>query len=409
MTRWIWIGAAALAAIGTSASARTAPAEPAAQIELSADGTTLYYAGSIDVAGYGALQKLLASAPRASELVIASPGGEVLAGRLMASMVNRRHLAVHVEHLCASACTLVLMASRDRSIGPAGRVGFHQSYTISASPKSKPGAAPASKIAGTRSGSGDRDAFGDDVARRLLLDAGVDKAFIERALSTPSEDMWYPDPDELLRAGVVTRRTDTLRAEGPKWGVDHATAATGLTGPFWLALATHRPDLWAEIGDDLWRYRNIGLTADAAYREVRQVAVDAVTPDIARAPDAIVVRLLDAHAAAARASRVDGYRLCDAEYVASPEGAAIDAAFGAEEEAVLADLLAVTKWSKPMSEAKAARLVFRELPQQAIGGKSPFYSDGFAECRDGLRIIEEIASRPEKLRTQLYRAIFTFY
>jgi len=38
--------------------------------------------------------------------------------------------------------------------------------------------------------------------------AGVDRRFVEKAFSTPSDDMWYPFIDELIEAGVITHMVD---------------------------------------------------------------------------------------------------------------------------------------------------------------------------------------------------------
>jgi hypothetical protein len=48
--------------------------------------------------------------------------------------------------------------------------------------------------------------FGGDY-RDVMRSAGITEAFIERALTTPSEQMWYPSFTELQDAGVTTSRS----------------------------------------------------------------------------------------------------------------------------------------------------------------------------------------------------------
>lgn len=409
------LGIAALALVLTAGGAAAQTAEPGgARIEASADGATLYFAGEIDLAGYNAFHALATARRGAKRLVISSPGGEVMAARLMASIVNRQHLAVHVEHLCASACTIVLMAGADRSMGPAARIGFHQSYVAALPPPPAVKESADSKISGNprpaQPDAGAPGLFGDAMMRRIMADAGVDTAFIGHALATPPDDMWYPAADELLAAKAITRREAAGLVAGPSWAVGRAEATAALTGPLWDALRQHRPQQWREATDDMWRQRNSGRTTGDALAIVRDTWVNRLMHEAARAPDPLVARLLDVEARRSRQARANGYRTCTANYAPSPGEAAADAAVNASEDAVLADLLALTRWKKPMSEDKAADLIATHLFDYGTGGQSPFVrSTEERDCREGTRILERIAAQPEKQRLRLFRALLTFY
>jgi hypothetical protein len=412
MTKGLGIGGLALALMAGGAAAQTA--EPGgARIEAAADGATLYFAGDIDIGGYNAFHALAMAHRSAKRLVISSPGGEVMAARLMASVVNRQHLAVHVEHLCASACTIVLMASPDRSVGPAARIGFHQSYIPTPPPKPAKEAAD-SKISANRARAQPETQapglFGDAMMRRIMADAGVDTAFIDHALSTPPDDMWYPAAEELLAAKAVTRREAAVPDAGPSWAIDRAEAAAALVGPLWEALQHHRPQQWTQATDDIWRERNSGRSGHDALAIVRDTWVNALMHDAARAPDALVARLLDVQAQRSRQARANGYRTCMASYAPSPAEAAADAAISAREDAVLAELLALTRWKKAMSEDKAADLIATYLFDYGTGGQSPSVrSADERDCREGTRVLERIAAQPGKERIRLFRALLTFY
>ena len=45
----------------------------------------------------------------------------------------------------------------------------------------------------------------NDTMRRVLLQQGVPPWFLTRAFSTPSKEMWYPTPDQLVSAHVITK------------------------------------------------------------------------------------------------------------------------------------------------------------------------------------------------------------
>jgi len=123
---------------------------------------------------------------RAASVTLTSPGGRIAEGKRIAELVRTHHLDTEAEGLCASACTLVLLAGRNRSMDPEARVGFHQTT-----------------FAGN--GAADDDLQTEEV-RTYFQEAGVDGAFVRKAFSTSSAGMWYPTEDEMLSAGFLNRR-----------------------------------------------------------------------------------------------------------------------------------------------------------------------------------------------------------
>lgn len=403
------------------AAAAPVIAEPdakAALIEASDDGLILYYAGTIDFDNFIALARLAEKTPGAKRLVIASQGGEIRSAQLIGALVAQRKLIVQVDHVCASACTLILLSSADRWAGPDARIGFHQSYRVA--PPEVSGvnivsdegedARPASDIKNAgRPAKPDMSPFGDSSARRVMEAAGVEAGFIDRALSTPSADMWYPDRGELLRAGVVTVVADAPNTGAPSWTVDRDAVAASLTEPLWTTLKDSRPELWAGKVDDIWRMRNAGVSVAAATMSARSDLSGDLMTDMARSPDELLGRILALYGAQAAQARKDGYRICRLSLQAGDDADGDDDPYRlAEEDLLLVELLQLDKLAKPMNERKALRMVEEfAMDHLDFEADEDQPSDMDADCRDGLHVIEQVSLTPDKQRIALYRALMS--
>lgn len=421
MKRW-WAGALAPILMAAAAPAIAEPDANAALIEASDDGLILYYAGTIDFDDFIALARLAEKTPDAKRLVIASQGGEIRSAQLIGALVAQRKLIVQVDHVCASACTLILLSSADRWAGPDARIGFHQSYRVA--PPDVAGvnivrdegedAPPASSIKNAgRPAKPDMSPFGDSSARRVMEAAGVEAGFIDRALSTPSADMWYPDRGELLRAGVVTVVADAPNPGAPSWSVDRDAVAASLTEPLWTTLKSSRPALWAGKVDDIWRMRNAGVSVAAATMSARSDLSGDLMKDMARAPDELLGRILALYGAQAVQARKDGYRICrlsvQADEMAGDDAAGADDPYRlADEDLLLVELLRLDRFAKPVNERKAQHMVEQfAIDHLDFAADADQPSDMDADCRDGLHVIEQVSIAPEKQRIALYRALMS--
>ena len=99
-------------------------------VTLSGDQVILQ--GEIGFAMLNTLKQVLEEAPEVRELLLDSPGGRVYAARGIARIVTERSMNTRVDNICASACTLVFIAGIERSIEPAGKLGFH-AYSLQSS------------------------------------------------------------------------------------------------------------------------------------------------------------------------------------------------------------------------------------------------------------------------------------
>ncbi|TBU82957.1 hypothetical protein [Phytopseudomonas dryadis] len=94
---------------------------------------------------------------------------------------------------CFSACTLVFMAGSERLLGDQGRLGFHTAGLYASD-------APPSMMM-------------TYLYRKAFLEHGVSDTFLEKVLNTQHKDLWMPEPEELLREGIVTAQVNARSFE----------------------------------------------------------------------------------------------------------------------------------------------------------------------------------------------------
>lgn len=156
---------------------------PAVQVALSGDGRTLWLQGALGTGSAQRVEQALHVAPLLQAVHLVSPGGRVFEANAIAGLLRARRLDTYAEGLCASACTVVLLAGRQRGAAPHARIGFHRP-----------------QFAGRE----DEDPGAGHALMRAYRDAGLGAAFIARVRATPSQSMWYPAREELRRQRVLT-------------------------------------------------------------------------------------------------------------------------------------------------------------------------------------------------------------
>ena len=155
-----------------------------AEMKVVGDGRELTVRGNLAAGAAERFETLLAASPAVRSVVLTSPGGRMLEAERMAALIRARRLDTRVEQYCMSACTSLLLAGRERTAPEQARIGFHQ--------PSFPGT-DAYEM---------RDAI--ERTRAEYLAAGVSRDFVWRALATPAESMWFPQPEQLVEANVLT-------------------------------------------------------------------------------------------------------------------------------------------------------------------------------------------------------------
>ena len=170
---------------GSTEPAKNPPEPPPYTLTLSADQSRVDLQGRIDFGITADLTALLEDKPDVRILRLQSPGGRVAEARGLVVVVKRFALATTARGDCASACTLVFIAGHSRDLAPGARLGFH-GYDLRSPVFGL--IDPAREI--------ERDSA-------VFREAGVDAAFLDRAMATPHRTMWFPSRRDLIDAGVI--------------------------------------------------------------------------------------------------------------------------------------------------------------------------------------------------------------
>jgi hypothetical protein len=152
--------------------------------DMKVEGNELFLRGNIAAGSADRFESLLEANPAVKSVVLTSTGGRMLESGRMAAAIRQRGLDTRVDDHCMSACTDLLVAGRARTAPHRARIGFHQ--------PDFPG------ISGAQRGAG------IEKWRQRYLDAGIEWGFVWRAMATPAGSMWFPTPDELVDANVLT-------------------------------------------------------------------------------------------------------------------------------------------------------------------------------------------------------------
>lgn len=160
------------------------PGEPFS-VRIVDSGKTVEFVGGVNDGAAQALREIVEPAKKVTMVRLNSTGGWLHEGVRMAEVIRYFRLDTTVSEECASACTIAFLAGLDRTASKEAVLGFHSGRPVGGLLPSK--------------GLDQRD------ERAIYVQAGVDKAFVERVLSTPPESLWTPTHYELLRSGVLTR------------------------------------------------------------------------------------------------------------------------------------------------------------------------------------------------------------
>lgn len=160
-------------------------------MELSPDGASITVRGSIELGITRRLGELIAANPGTRLLVIESDGGNIYEARGVARLLRENAMASLVDRSCTSACTTAFIGGVKRSMKRDARIGFHQ-YRVEAG---------YAVIITDPAKEQDRD-------REVFRIASVKPWFLDRMFATEASGMWFPDPAELVDAGVIQEIID---------------------------------------------------------------------------------------------------------------------------------------------------------------------------------------------------------
>lgn len=155
-------------------------------LTLSGDRVSVALDGSIELGLTKRLEAILQQHPGVTRILLASQGGNIYESRGVARLIQEHGLETIVLETCSSACTVAFVAGAQRSLGPLGRLGFHQ-YGIEADYH-----VPFVDVSAEQA-----------TDRAFFQSQGISDAFLERIFDSPAADLWFPSLEELLAAGVV--------------------------------------------------------------------------------------------------------------------------------------------------------------------------------------------------------------
>lgn len=187
-------------ASGLTAAEHDDPDVPAYSIDVSDDGLALTVTGGIRFGLAQDIRSALEGWPKVRVIILNSPGGRLGAAEDVARLIEERGLDTFVENDCESACTRVFVAGKNRRLFEKATLGFH-------------GAALTDHIIGE----GLVRWIANQATVAQYVNDGVDRAFMERAVSVAPASMWFPTHDQLFAAHVITAvvRSDGQLIEPP--------------------------------------------------------------------------------------------------------------------------------------------------------------------------------------------------
>ena len=223
-------------------------------LRLTRDGTEAEISGGFKYGLGRDAEKLFASAPNLKVVHLNSGGGRLGEAIKLARLIRERGLVTYSSASCSSACVVAFLAGSERWLKAGARLGFHRE-----------------NFAGIES---------TDAMRRLLTEAGLPTAFVDRAVAPESTAMWYPTVPELLAAKAITGVVDDYRFAASGYGshVDaNSFAATLRRTPLFSAIEVADPAVFEAIVDAFYRAY---LEGEPEGRILDEMRAKKVTPTI---------------------------------------------------------------------------------------------------------------------------------
>ena len=161
-------------------------APPQYSLDLVRRNTLIHLRGSFEIGITHEVSRLIAAHPQVTGIILDSGGGQIYEGRGLARLIRDNALATYSLDGCVSSCTTAFVAGAERALGGNAKLGFHQykNYAV----------VPVVDL---------DEEHAKDAA--LFAAQGVSPDFLRKIFAQPPEGMWWPEADELLRAGVIHR------------------------------------------------------------------------------------------------------------------------------------------------------------------------------------------------------------
>lgn len=165
--------------------------EPLYSLDLIQKNRLIHLRGPFEIGITNRVAELIEQYPEITGIILDSVGGQIYEGRGLARLIREYNLQTFSLDNCLSSCTTAFVAGTIRTLGTNARLGFHQYKTYSVIPSIN---------------------IDDEQARdrAIFVRQGVSPEFLDKIFIQPPENMWWPDIDELVNAGVVHQTGFTL-------------------------------------------------------------------------------------------------------------------------------------------------------------------------------------------------------
>lgn len=245
------------------------PTIPNYSIRLMRGGTEVEIVGGIKFGLTDDLIKILDASRQVKVVHLDSVGGRLGEGEKLFNLIRNRSLSTYVSSKCLSACTLAFAGGRERFLHRGAILGFHE---------------------GSFPGIEDAD---NAIQREVFGQAGFDKGFIDKAMSTPPTSIWKPTSDMLLSSKVVTSITDGNRFAYSGLGSDLSkediARKFATASPLFDAIKVRFPDQYKLMVDELYDDVQNGRTEQETIARVRTKTVPFIRRLLPLADDDVLV------------------------------------------------------------------------------------------------------------------------
>jgi ATP-dependent protease ClpP protease subunit/cupin superfamily acireductone dioxygenase involved in methionine salvage len=207
---------------------------PNTEFRILNEGNDIELIGRIDLGSESLLEEQLRLNPNVNRIHLHSNGGRVLAAKRMMKIIRRYNLDTYVKTECASACTLLYLAGKNRLLAEEAKLKFHA-----------PGIGGASSHNIEELGQHMKEAY---------VGENLPHWFINKVMETPNDEFWEPTSEELLRANVIDKIVDSdlypMSGLGQESSITVEALESGLlTVEHMVAMKKHDSEAYQQVID----------------------------------------------------------------------------------------------------------------------------------------------------------------
>lgn len=248
------------------------PDVPDYSIHLLNGGTEIEVIGGMKYGLAEEFKKILKASGQVRVVHLDSVGGRLGEGAALNAIIKENGLTTFVAAKCLSACTLAFAGGKQRVLKQDAVLGFHR---------------------GAFGGEDQVDDHQGGIQRRIFLEAGFSRSFIDKALSTPNKEMWTPTTSVLLAEGVITGVNDgegfAISGYGASVSREVLDQSLQKAGAVYVALKERFPDFYNELVDQFYAGISKGEIEGNVIQGLRTKMFDHIRGLLPQADDAVLI------------------------------------------------------------------------------------------------------------------------